>query len=144
MKKGTNVVHYTLELNEAYVGLRYDYVFTGIANQNLKYHKDDVIKKIEDLPGNLTIKYFPTKSASVHTISAHIQRMKTLGHKIDMVVVDYADIMRDVGNAREVRHALGNIYEDLRGMAGEFEIPYGQHHRLIEVRWMKISLMLLK
>jgi predicted transcriptional regulator len=123
LKKGMNVIHYTLELNEAYVGLRYDSVFTGIANQNLKYHKDDVIKKIEDLPGNLTIKYFPTKSASVHTISAHIQRMKTLGHKIDMVVVDYADIMRDVGNAKEVRHALGNIYEDLRGMAGEFEIP---------------------
>ena len=40
MKRGSNVVHYTLELNEAYVGLRYDICFTGIANQNLKYHKD--------------------------------------------------------------------------------------------------------
>ena len=40
MKKGTKVVHYTLELNEAYVGLRYDSIFTGIANQNLKYHKE--------------------------------------------------------------------------------------------------------
>ena len=118
-----NVVHYTLELNEAYVGLRYDSVFTGIANQNLKYHKDEVMKKIEDLPGNLTIKYFPTRTASVHTISAHLQRMKTLGNPVDLVILDYADIMRDVGNAKEVRHQLGNIYEDLRGMAGEFEIP---------------------
>ena len=40
-----------------------------------------------------------------------------------MVVVDYADILRDTSNSREVRHALGNIYEDLRGLAGEFEIP---------------------
>jgi hypothetical protein len=31
--------------------------------------------------------------------------------------------LRDTGNAREVRHALGNIYEDLRGLAGEFEVP---------------------
>ena len=123
LKKGMNVVHYTLELNEAYVGLRYDSVFTGIANQNLKYHKDEVMKKIEDLPGNLTIKYFPTRTASVHTISAHLQRMKTLGNPVDLVILDYADIMRDVGNAKEVRHQLGNIYEDLRGMAGEFEIP---------------------
>ena len=38
-----------------------------------------------------------------------------------MVIVDYADLLR--GNGKEVRHELGNIYEDLRGMAGEYEIP---------------------
>jgi len=52
-----------------------------------------------------------------------LKRLTTLGTKIDMVVVDYADILKDTGGAREVRHALGNIYEDLRGMAGEFQIP---------------------
>ena len=123
MKRGTNVVHYSLELNEAYVGLRYDSAFTGIANQNLKYHKDEVKEKIEDIKGELVVKYFPTKTASVHTLGAHLQKLKTLGKKFDMVVVDYGDILRDTGNAREVRHALGNIYEDLRGLAGEFEVP---------------------
>ena len=123
MKRGTNVVHYSLELNEAYVGLRYDSAFTGIANQNLKYHKDEVKSKIEEIKGELVVKYFPTKTASVHTLGAHLQKLKTLGKKFDMVVVDYGDILRDTGNAREVRHALGNIYEDLRGLAGEFEVP---------------------
>ena len=37
--------------------------------------------------------------------------------------MDYADIMRDVHKSSEMRHALGNIYEDLRGLAGEFQIP---------------------
>ena len=32
-----NVVHYTLELNESYVGLRYDSILSGVENQNLKY-----------------------------------------------------------------------------------------------------------
>ena len=123
IRKGYSVVHYTLELNEAYVGLRYDSIFSGIANQNLKYHKDDIEKKIETLKGNLTIKYFPTKTASVHTVQAHLQKMKTLGHEVDLVIMDYADIMKDTSNAREVRHALGNIYEDLRGTAGEIEVP---------------------
>ena len=123
MKRGSNVVHYTLELNEAYVGLRYDSCFTGIANQNLKYHIDDVKLKIEDIEGELTVKYFPTKTASVNTISAHLQKMRMMGKPVDMVVVDYADILKDTGNAKEVRHALGNIYEDLRGLAGEFQIP---------------------
>ena len=123
MKRGSNVVHYTLELNEAYVGLRYDSCFTGIANQNLKYHIDDVKTKIENVKGELIVKYFPTKTASVNTISAHLQKMRMMGKPVDMVVVDYADILKDTGKATEVRHALGNIYEDLRGLAGEFSIP---------------------
>ena len=123
MKKGRHIVHYSLELNEAYVGLRYDSIFTGIANQNLKYHKDDVQSEMDKLKGDLVIKYYPTKSASVNTLSAHLKRLTTLGTKVDMVVVDYADILKDTGGAREVRHALGNIYEDLRGLAGEFQIP---------------------
>ena len=123
MKKGRHIVHYSLELNEAYVGLRYDSIFTGIANQNLKYHKDDVQTEMDKLKGDLVIKYYPTKSASVNTISAHLKRLTTLGTEVDMVVVDYADILKDTGGSREVRHALGNIYEDLRGLAGEFQIP---------------------
>ena len=123
MKKGKTVVHYTLELNEEYTGLRYDSILTGIANQNLKYHKDDVERAVNNVSGDLTIKYFPTKTASVNTLSAHLKRMTTLGKKVDMIVVDYADIMKDTGNAREVRHSLGNIYEELRGLAGEFNIP---------------------
>jgi len=30
LRKGKKVVHYTLELNENYVGIRYDTIFTGI------------------------------------------------------------------------------------------------------------------
>jgi replicative DNA helicase len=78
---------------------------------------------MKKLKGDLVIKYFPTKTAGVNTLSAHLKRIINLGTEVDMVVVDYADILRDVGNSREVRHALGNIYEDLRGLAGEFQIP---------------------
>ena len=123
MKKGKHIVHYSLELNEAYVGLRYDSIFTGIANQNLKYHKEDVQSEMDKLKGDLVIKYYPTKTASVNTLSAHLKRITNFGTQVDMVVVDYGDILRDTSNSREVRHALGNIYEDLRGMAGEFDVP---------------------
>ena len=124
VKDGKKVVHYTLELNDAYVGLRYDSVFSGYASQNLKFHKDDVKSKLEDLDGDLVIKYYPTKTASVQTIGAHLQRMLTLGNEVDLVILDYADLLRDTNKfTKEVRHALGNIYEDLRGLAGEYNIP---------------------
>ena len=123
ISQGLNVVHYTLELNEAYVGLRYDSIFSGVESQNLKYHKEEVMEKLFNLKGNLTIKYYPTKSCTVNTLSAHLKKVVTFGKKVDMVLVDYADIMRDVHKSSEMRHALGNIYEDLRGLAGELQVP---------------------
>jgi len=123
LSQGLNVVHYTLELNEAYVGLRYDSIFSGVESQNLKYHKEEVMEKLFKLKGNLTIKYYPTKSCTVNTLSAHLKKVTTFGEKVDMVLVDYADIMRDVHKSQEMRHALGNIYEDLRGLAGELQVP---------------------
>tara|TARA_Y100000034_G_scaffold106678_1_gene135560 strand:+ start:2102 stop:3460 length:1359 start_codon:yes stop_codon:yes gene_type:complete len=125
MKNNKNVVHYTLELNEAYVGLRYDSILTGVANQNLKYHKDEIKEKLEKhTGGDLIIKYFPTKSVTVNSILSHLQKLRTLGNEVDMVILDYADLLRDTGKfTKEVRHALGNIYEELRGVAGELELP---------------------
>ena len=121
VKKGLNVCFYTLELSAPYVGLRFDSVFTGIAAQNLKYHIDEVKECVEKLEGNLIVKYYPTKSATVNTIKAHLDRCHMQGFKPDVIVVDYADLLR--GNGKEIRHELGNIYEDLRGLAGEYEIP---------------------
>ena len=118
-----NVVHYTLELNESYVGLRYDIIFSGVEGQNLKYHKEEVQEKIFDLDGKLTIKYYPTKTCTVNTLAAHLKKVTSFGGEVNMVLVDYADIMRDVNKTTEMRHALGNIYEDLRGLAGELQVP---------------------
>ncbi|MDB4543234.1 AAA family ATPase [bacterium] len=121
VKAGKTVIHYTLELNGAYVGLRFDSVFTGIAAQNLKFYQDDIKARVDQLDGDLVIKYFPTKTATVNTLKAHLERCTMLGKKPDLVIVDYADLLR--GNGKEIRHELGNIYEDLRGMAGEYEVP---------------------
>jgi len=121
VKAGLNVVHYTLELNQNYVGLRYDTVFSGITTSDIKFYQDDVKKKIDALKGTLLIKYFPTKSASVQTLASHLSQIEIQGNKPDLVIVDYADILKGVGT--EKRHILENIYEDLRGLAGEIECP---------------------
>ena len=123
VRSGKTIVHYSLELNENYVGLRYDSIFSGVTTANIKYHKEEVEKTISKLPGKLLIKYFPTKAASVQTLGAHLKQIELSGVDIDMVIVDYADILMPTGNFREKRHAIGNIYEDLRGLAGELEIP---------------------
>jgi len=121
VKKGKTVLHYTLELNEAYVGLRYDSVITGIANQNLKHYQEDIKDQLEKLNGELIIKHYPTKTVSVMGIRSHVEKCIMQGKKPDVIIVDYADLLR--GHGQEKRHELEGIYEDLRGMAGEYEIP---------------------
>ena len=121
VKKGMTVIHYTLELNAAYVGLRYDSVVTGIANQNLKHYQDQVKSELGKLAGKLVIKYYPTKTCSVMGLRAHIEKCIMQGMKPDVIIVDYADLLR--GHGQEKRHELEGIYEDLRGLAGEYEVP---------------------
>ena len=123
VKKGLNVIHYTLELNAQYVGLRYDTIVSGQPTGNLQYYKDDVLKAINKLKGNLIIKYYPTRTASVNTLTAHLQQCELQGIKPDMVIVDYADIMKSTQHFNEKRHQIGHVYEELRGMAGEFDVP---------------------
>ena len=121
VKKGKTVLHYTMELNAAYVGLRYDSVITGIANQNLKHYQSEVKEQLSKIDGELIIKYYPTKTVSVMGIRAHVEKCIMQGKRPDMIIVDYADLLR--GHGQEKRHELEGIYEDLRGMAGEYEIP---------------------
>jgi len=123
VKQGKTVVHYTLELNEAYVGLRYDTVFSGVTTSNIKFYQDDVQKVIDTLTGKLIIKYYPTRAASVNTLAAHLKQMEIQEIKPDVVIVDYADILKPTTFYKEKRHATGETYENLRGMAGEFDIP---------------------
>ena len=78
VRAGKTVIHYTLELNENYVGQRYDSVLTGINAQTLKHHQDTVEEKMRSLTGELTIKYYPTKSVGVMALKAHIEKTKHL------------------------------------------------------------------
>jgi replicative DNA helicase len=126
LKQGKNVVHFTLELQQNYVGRRYDCCFTGIDFQDISNNKDKVENALADLTGFLKIKYFPIKTVSALSLKNYIERIQTLtGKTVDMMIVDYADILRP-GSAERNSNSYseaGSIYEELRGAAGELQIP---------------------
>jgi replicative DNA helicase len=121
LQAGLNVVHYTLELQDKVVALRYDSCITGIPLTDISGQKDIVWDGVKDVKGKLIIKEYPTKSASTNTIKNHLEKLKRKDFKIDMVIVDYGDLLRPINAQKEKRIELEGIYEELRGLAQTYQ-----------------------
>jgi replicative DNA helicase len=122
-RAGKRVVHYTLELNEDYVGLRYDTIFTGIEPGEIPNNPQPVTDMVNSIAGDIIIKYYPARSVTVHTLAAHIEHLTINGLKPDIMLIDYADLMRSIDKTDTRYQELGAIYEELRGLSGELNIP---------------------
>jgi len=125
VKLGKTVIHYSLEMSDTVIGTRYDSCITGVKLADTFNLKEQIYEKVKDIEGNVIIKEYPTKSATTATIKNHLEKIKSRGIPIDMIIVDYADLLKPVSNKRnsEKRHDLESIYEELRGIAQTFECP---------------------
>jgi replicative DNA helicase len=124
IRRGKNVIHYTFELSETAVGIRYDSNLCNIPSNDVQERKQEVIKNYEENDfGRLIIKEYPTGGASIVTIRNHIEKLLMKDFKPHMIVIDYADIMRSTRKYDSLRHELKLIYEELRNLAMEINIP---------------------
>jgi replicative DNA helicase len=123
---GKSVVYYSLELSERSIGNRFDACICNINLRNILDYPDairDKIEEIRSLGGRLIIKEFPTGTATVNTIRNHLNILKRDGFEADEIFIDYADIMKASAAYVEKRHALTHIYESLRALSMELDIP---------------------
>jgi replicative DNA helicase len=123
VKCGFNVIHYTLELGEGYIGRRYDAFFTEIPVDKLKHSKEKVGEATSDLPGNLIIKEYPMGKASLSTIESHIKKCIDLDFKPDLIVIDYVDLLSSKRTNRERKDEIDDIYMSTKGLARELKLP---------------------
>ena len=123
LKEGKTVVHYTLELQDTVVASRYDSCLTKIPLMNLTSFKEQIYEEVQDISGRLIVKEYPTKTASTQTIRNHLEKLRMRKVEVDMILVDYGDLLRPVRYLKEKRNELESIYEELRGIAAEYEAP---------------------
>lgn len=117
---GYNVVHYTLELQDTVVAQRYDSCITGVQLMELGNCKDFVLEEVKKVKGKLVVKEYPTRSATIATIKAHLEKLRRNNFRIDMIIVDYGDLIKPTNIRDAKRTELEEIYEDLRGIAQTF------------------------
>ena len=123
VKAGLQVIHYTLELSDTVVASRYDSCLTGVPLTSLMDQKEMILEEVKNIKGKLIIKEYPTKTASTSVLKNHIKRVVGAGQKVDMIIVDYGDLLKPCVHYKEKRTELETIYEELRAMAQEFVCP---------------------
>jgi len=123
VKLGYNVLHYTLELGEQYVGRRYDAFFSRISVDKIQKHKDKIETLMSDIKGNLIIKEFPTGKATITTIESHIQKVKDMGIEPDLIIIDYVDLLSSKRRTVDRKGEIDDIYTSTKGLARELDIP---------------------
>ena len=123
VRLGFNVVHYTLELGEAYVGRRYDAFFSKIPVDKITQNRDKIEEIVPELPGELIIKEFPTGKATINTVESHIKKITDLGMKPDLVIIDYVDLLSTRKRTADRKGEIDDIYTSTKGLARELDIP---------------------
>ena len=123
VRLGYNVLHYTLELGEDYVGKRYDSFFTKVPVDKITSFRNKVEELVPDLKGQLIIKEFPTGRATVSTIESHINKCSDMGVKPDLIIIDYVDLLQGRKKSRERKDEIDDIYTSTKGLARQLNIP---------------------
>ena len=123
VRLGYNVLHYTLELGEQYVGLRYDAFFSKIPVNTITSNRDKVEEIIPELPGKLIIKEFPTGRTTVNRLESHIQKAQDSGTKFDLIIIDYVDLLTTKKRTVDRKGEIDDIYTSTKGLARELNLP---------------------
>jgi replicative DNA helicase len=121
---GKNVLFVTLEVSKAIQADRMDSFISGVRMKDLAANavavKSAVKAKTPKAGGSLKVHEFPNASFRVSDLRRLVRRYEAQGVKFDLVVVDYADIMRpEDDKLRGEIEGYKQIYMGLRGLAQE-------------------------
>jgi replicative DNA helicase len=124
LQKGKNVLHYTFELSETKTAIRYDSNLCNIPSNDVINNKELIRETYDKMElGRLIIKEYPSGSASIVTLRAHIEKLHMKSFRPHLILVDYADIMRSSRSYDTMRHELALIYVELRNLSQELGVP---------------------
>ena len=123
--QGMNVVYLSLELSEELVSMRMDAMLTGMATKEVFKNLDDVemkIKMIGKKSGQFQVKYMPS-GKTANDIRSYLKEYEIkLGRKVDVLLVDYLDLLMPVGKKISAENLFVKdkyVSEELRNLAME-------------------------
>lgn len=86
-------------------------------------HRKKVENEINRLEGNLVVKEFSMGKATVQTLEAHIQKLKDIDIKPDLIIIDYIDLLRSPKRSYDRKDEIDDVYVAVKGLARDLNTP---------------------
>ncbi len=120
------VVHISMEMSAEDIVRKYDdrivHGVSHIKNTRPDELEERLTSRIRKyIRGTLLVKRYFTRSVGASTFRGYLNVLAANGYKPDVVLIDYADIVKAERRMGVDRHEQASIYEDLRTLAGEFD-----------------------
>ena len=123
---GYNVLQIFFEDNPKIIQRKHFTLWTGIAPDELSFHKDVVMEKVRDIKENTTNKLILKKYASdtltMSQIKNQIRKMIAEGTKIDMISLDYIDCVVPDKNLGDEWKSEGSVMRGFEAMCHELDV----------------------
>ena len=123
---GYNVLQIFFEDIPKIIQRKHFTLWTGIAPDELSFHKDVVMEKVRDIKENTTNKLILKKYASdtltMSQIKNQIRKMIAEGTKIDMISLDYIDCVVPDKNLGDEWKSEGSVMRGFEAMCHELDV----------------------
>lgn len=127
---GRGVLHITLEISARRVVRRYDQALTGLKSSEMVNAPKTVAaarKQMVKAGGQVHVVDWSYKNVTPNDVRGMVKRLRSEGKKVDMVVIDYLELMTPNPTTdrarRDMRHSYGSMGKDLRAVAVGLELP---------------------
>lgn len=131
LRRGYDVIHYSLEMEKAAVRSRYDGCLLGVVRKNTT--KEEMQRRLdlvkENLNAKLWIKCWPMNTATASMIAGHLHALKADGkiacggNNKKLIIVDSGYLMASESNLSELRHVHRALYQSLVKLAKTERCP---------------------
>jgi len=123
-----SVVVISLEMSQDVYAQRFD---AHISNKNINRLKDDETtarQRIKDFyakhsKANLVIKEFPPRSVNTSKIDSYIEQLKTAGKRIDVIIIDYLNLVLPNRQTDSMFKDGMAVSEELRALSYKYSVP---------------------
>lgn len=123
---GYNVAHFSCEVSKDVCATRLDAMNSDVPSDQVIHRATKVADAVAaGIPkGHLSLFEYPTKSLTVGEVKRQVRKLQTeKGIKIDMVTVDYLDILKPNRFQDDIIREQASLGEELRAMAVELKLP---------------------
>lgn len=128
-KRNKGVVYFSFEMDVSRVTARFLSPLVDIPHNKIPTQPKKTIRRFtryrdsHEITAGFKVIRYSDHGATVAELMRQVDTMREDGRQIDLVVVDYGDIVEPVGRFNNEHDRQKSVFEDLRAMATDCDVP---------------------